>query len=149
MERITISLDEALAKRFDDFISKRGYANRSEALRDIMRREIESDRLARDEAEYCVAGLSYVFNHHERRLAERMTDLQHHDHDLVISSMHVHLDHDDCLETTILQGKTARVHEFAEKLMAECGVRHAQLNLIPVDIDGDHGHVHHHHKPTT
>ncbi len=78
MERITISLDRALAEEFDRLIRGRGYANRSEAIRDILRRELEAERLAREEAPHCVASLSYVYNHHERQLAERLTEQQHH-----------------------------------------------------------------------
>ena len=144
MERFTISLDESLAQEFDGLLRERGYANRSEAVRDMLRRELEAHRLDHEEAPYCIASLSYVYNHHERRLAERLTDLQHHAHDLVVSSMHVHLDHDNCLETLFLRGATADVRALAEKISAERGVRHGQINLVPVDIEGDDPHVHHH-----
>ena len=150
MERFTISLDESLAQEFDALIRARGYANRSEAVRDMLRRELENDRLAREDAPHCVASLSYVYNHHERRLAERLTDLQHHAHDLVVSSMHVHLDHDNCLETLFLRGHTEEVRGIAEKISAERGVRHAALNLVPVDTEAVLHHVHHVHiRPHT
>jgi CopG family nickel-responsive transcriptional regulator len=142
MERFTISLDESLAQEFDTLIRARGYANRSEAVRDMLRSELEKDRLAREDAPYCVASLSYVYNHHERRLAERLTDLQHHAHDLVVSSMHVHLDHDHCLETLFLRGATHEVRSIAEKISAERGVRHAALNLVPVETEAVLHHVH-------
>jgi CopG family nickel-responsive transcriptional regulator len=142
MERFTISLDESLAQEFDALIRARGYANRSEAVRDMLRSELEKDRLARQDAPYCVASLSYVYNHHERRLAERLTDLQHHAHDLVVSSMHVHLDHDHCLETLFLRGDTHEVRGIAEKISAERGVRHAALNLVPVETEAVLHHVH-------
>jgi CopG family nickel-responsive transcriptional regulator len=142
MERFTISLDESLALEFDALIRARSYANRSEAVRDMLRRELENDRLDREEAPYCVASLSYVYNHHERRLAERLTDLQHHAHDLVVSSMHVHLDHDHCLETLFLRGATPEVRGIAEKISAERGVRHAALNLVPVETEAVMHHVH-------
>ena len=150
MERFTISLDENLAEEFDALIRARGYANRSEAVRDMLRRELENDRLAREDAPHCVASLSYVYNHHERRLAERLTDLQHHAHDLVVSSMHVHLDHDNCLETLFLRGHTAEVRAIAEKISAERGVRHADLNLVPVETESVLHHIHHvHSRPRT
>ncbi len=148
MERFTISLDVTLAAAFDNLTRERGYGNRSEAVRDMIRRELETRRLEREEATHCVASLSYVYNHHERRLAERLTDLQHHAHDLVVSSMHVHLDHDNCLETLFLRGHTGEVRGFAEKLAAERGVRHGNLNLIPVEADAEHHH-HVHSRPTT
>ncbi|KAF0102490.1 MAG: CopG family transcriptional regulator nickel-responsive regulator [bacterium] len=150
MERITISLDESLARAFDVLIRSRGYANRSEAVRDMLRRELESDRLAREDAPHCVASLSYVYNHHERRLAERLTDLQHHAHDLVVSSMHFHLDHDHCLETLFLRGHTVEVRALAEQISAERGVRHAALNLVPVETEAVLQHAHHvHSRPHT
>lgn len=142
MERITISLEEELAQEFDALIRTRGYANRSEAVRDLLRREIEAQRLARAEAGNCVAALSYVYDHHERRLADRLTDMQHHAHDLVISSLHVHLDHDNCLEAVVLRGPTDTVREFADRISAERGVRHGALNLVPVEMEPGGGHVH-------
>lgn len=143
MERITISLEEDLASQFDQLIRSRGYANRSEAIRDLLRRELENARLDRQEAPHCVASLSYVYDHHERRLAERLTELQHDAHDLVVSSMHVHLDHDNCLESLFMRGHTSEVRSFADKLIAERGVRHGQLNLVPVD-EASASHQHHH-----
>lgn len=142
MQRFTISLDEDLALAFDQLIRSRGYTNRSEAIRDMLRQELEHTRLAREEAPHCVASLSYVYNHHERQLAERLTEQQHHAHDLVVSTMHVHLDHDHCLEAVILRGATEEVRRFADRLSAERGVRHGQLNLIPVDSESVLPHVH-------
>jgi len=127
---------------FDRLIRDRGYANRSEAMRDMIRRELETQRIEKAEAPHCVANLSYIYNHHERRLAERLTDLQHHAHDVVVSSMHVHLDHDNCLETLFMRGHTDQVRAFAEKLIAERGVRHGTLNLIPVEAETTPQHVH-------
>lgn len=113
MDRFTISLNEDLARQFDELIHKKGYQNRSEAVRDKLRNELESARLEREESPYCVASLSYVYNHHARDLTERLTNLQHEHHQLVLSAMHVHLDHDNCLETVILRGATAEVSKFA------------------------------------
>ena len=108
MERITMSIDEALAKAFDQMISDRGYTSRSEAMRDLLRREIEGHRQGRDPKTFCVASLSYVYDHHARNLAERLTETQHAHHDLVTATMHVHLDHDHCMENVMLKGPTAR-----------------------------------------
>lgn len=144
MERITISLDQSLARQFDELIRRKGYRNRSEAVRDMLRQDLEADRLDQGDAPYCVAALSYVFNHHTRTLAERITSIQHQHHDLVLSTMHVHLDHDNCLETVMLRGKTDLVRKFANALIAEPEVRHGQLNIVPVDVEGGH---HHHHGP--
>jgi len=150
MERFTISLDEKLAQEFDRLIESRGYQNRSEAVRDLIRRELGEQRLKRDEAPYCIANLSYIYNHHERELSERLTGLQHHHHDLVVSTMHAHLDHDNCLETVILRGPTDQVRSFADVIAAERGVRHGSLNLVPADAEGGgHRHFHFHSHPKT
>ena len=140
VERFTISLDSELAKEFDALIAERGYGNRSEAVRDIIRAQLEAWRLKHDEAPHCVANLSYVYNHHERELAERLTAIQHDHHDLTVSTMHAHLDHENCFETTFLRGPTVAVRQFAEALMAERGVRHGKLNLVAVEVGQKHGH---------
>ena len=149
MERFTISLSETLAREFDELIRRKGYQNRSEAVRDILRDLLSSERLQREEAPHCVAALSYVYNHHARDLAERLTALQHAHHDLVLSSMHVHLDHDDCLETVMLRGATREESAIANALMAEPQVRHGRLNLVPVEFHDHHDrrtqHAHEHH----
>lgn len=143
MERFTISLDEELARDFDTLIAARGYLNRSEAVRDMLRRELESSRIARSETRHCVANLSYIYNHHERELAERLTHLQHDHHNLTVSTMHAHLDHEHCIESVILHGPMAEVRQFAETLMAERGVRHGALNVVSVDMDhARHAHPH-------
>ncbi len=148
MERITMSIDEELAKAFDELIAARGYASRSEAMRDLLRREVEARRQEGDAKKtHCVASLSYVYNHHVRDLAERLNAAQHARHDLVVSTMHVHLDHEHCLETAILKGNAAAVRAFADSIEAERGVRHAKLNLITVHTGDLHRlpGAHHHH----
>lgn len=152
MERFTISLDESLASQFDQLISARGYKNRSEAVRDLIRGAIEGDRQRDAPAGYCVANLSYVYNHHERELAERLTGLQHDHHDLTVAAMHSHLDHDHCLESVILKGLTVEVRHFADALMAERGVRHGKLNVIALEAEHHHAHdeqgdAHVHYRP--
>jgi len=138
MERITVSMDEALARDFDRMAKDRGYTSRSEAMRDLLRREIEAYQQARDANAQCVASLSYVYNHHERNLSERLANAAHDHHDLVVATMHVHLDHDNCLESVVLKGASTAVRTFADKLHAERGVRHGQLNLVAVDATERH-----------
>jgi CopG family nickel-responsive transcriptional regulator len=141
MERFTISIDEDLAREFDALIARRGYSNRSEAIRDLLRSHLESARLGGAAGTYCVANLSYVYNHHERDLAERLTELQHGHHDLTVATMHAHLDHDNCLESVILKGPTGHVRAFADALVAERGVRHGQVNVVSVEMgQGRHSH---------
>jgi CopG family transcriptional regulator, nickel-responsive regulator len=144
LERFTISLSDSLAADFDRWLQSRGYSNRSEGVRDLLRKEIETERIVQNQAKHGIATISYVYNHHERSLAERLTSLQHNAHDLVICSTHVHLDHDNCLESLFLRGSTKTIQEFTQKLAAEPGVRHSVINLIPVQF-AEHGHHDHHH----
>jgi CopG family transcriptional regulator, nickel-responsive regulator len=153
VERFTISLDENLAQAFDELIAARGYSNRSEAVRDILRAQIEASRLEQEAAGHCIANLSYVYNHHERELAERVTREQHAHHDLCVATLHAHLDHDNCMESVILRGPTTQVRAFAEGLMARPGIRHGALNLVSADAaaqphqhgpEGGHDHAHPH-----
>jgi CopG family nickel-responsive transcriptional regulator len=150
MDRFTISLDENLADAFDELIKERGYATRSEAVRDILRAHLQNSAEKRDSRGSCVANLSYVYNHHERELAERLTSIQHAHHELTVSTMHAHLDHDQCIETVMLKGPVKRVREFAEEIIAERGVRHGLLNLVNVELGASHTHdgtTHRHPKP--
>ena len=156
MERFTISLDDKLAHEFDHWIAGHGYANRSEAVRDLLRGELERTRQDEDASRHCIACLSYVFNHHERDLMERITGLQHDHHDLSVSTMHAHLDHDHCLETVILRGPTQEVRRFADLVCAQRGVHHGKLNLISMQQHQSHRHgggrkhaPHVHLKPAT
>ena len=155
MERVTISLDEDLLEQFDGYLERKGYANRSEAIRDLLRERLEAHRLATDERAHVVGCLSYVFNHHQRDLARRLTKAQHENHDLVLSTLHVHLDHDNCLEAAILQGHAADVRKFADATIAETGVRHGDLHLVPTELvkgthrHGDHAVSHTHIHPKT
>ncbi len=152
MERFTISLEPELARQFDEFIREKGYTNRSEAMRDLIREKLEGERLERDEGD-CVATLGYIYDHHKSELANRVTAAQHAHHELTLSSMHVHLDHDNCLEVTILRGPVGRVRRFADEIIAQRGVRHGHLHMVPVVIEkDDHGHAHEDHvhsRPTT
>lgn len=150
MDRFTISLDKNLAAAFDDLIKERGYSTRSEAVRDILRSHLQAHEQKRNSKGSCVAAVSYVYNHHERELAERLTGIQHAHHDLTISTMHAHLDHDECLETVLLKGPVNQVRQFAEEIIAERGVRHGQLNLVSVNVTKPHSHggtTHRHLKP--
>jgi CopG family nickel-responsive transcriptional regulator len=140
MDRFTISLGEELASAFDELIKQRGYTTRSEAVRDILRDLLQKRDQTHDGNGLCVASLSYIYNHHERQLSERLANLQHEHHDLTVATMHVHLDHEQCLETAALKGPAKTVRHFAEKIIAERGVRHGQLNLVSVDLGEAHKH---------
>jgi CopG family nickel-responsive transcriptional regulator len=136
MQRFTISLDDGLAAQFDTLIAARGYDNRSEAVRDLIRNRMDHDQVDRpadaDANAWCVATLSYVYDHHDRTVSDRVQSLQHDQHDLVVTSVHHHLDHDHCLETVVLRGLTQRVNALAQQLIALRGVRHGNVHLVPL-----------------
>ncbi len=141
MERITISMDDELAARFDALIARRGYSNRSEAIRDLVREALEEERIEQEDQTASFGVLTYVYNHHERELASRLTRAQHEHHHLAVSTLHVHIDADNCLETVILHGPTREVRAFSDATSASTGVRHGRLHLIPGGVPP----YHHHH----
>jgi len=129
MQRFTISIDDAMAAAFDELIARRGYVNRSEAFRDLIRKEIGAKNLD-DPDGRCVAVVSYLFDHHKLDLSNRMTDKQHEHTGLVISSLHVHVNADDCVEAVVMRGPTAKVRALAEATIAERGIENGAVNLI-------------------
>lgn len=145
MERFTISLDDDLAAEFDRLMAEHGYANRSEAVRDVLRVHLDRWRESRNEDGPCVANLSYIYNHHERELAERLTRIQHAHHGLTVSTMHAHLDDEHCIETVILRGPASAVRRLADAISSERGVKQGQLNLIMTSGTSDESHHAHHH----
>jgi CopG family transcriptional regulator, nickel-responsive regulator len=147
MRRITISVNEALAETFDRLVREKGYRNRSEAFRDLLRGALGEDRLQEGTAKYCVGALSYVYNHHERQLARRLTSMQHEHHELTVATTHAHLDHDNCIEMVILRGPTEAVLEFAQAVIAQSGVRHGKFYPIPIDTAPASKHHHLHARP--
>lgn len=145
MQRITISVDDELLGIVDRLCARRGYASRSEAIRDILR-----DAQAREAADgggdtRCVAALSYVFEHETRDLARRLTSAQHHHHDLSVATMHVHLDNEECLEVAVLKGSVSEVRAFGDSLVTQRGVRLGHLHVVPV-AGHRHEDDHHHHR---
>jgi len=136
MQRVTVTLDDELMKDLDRIIAQRGYQNRSEAIRDLARAGLKQTSVEVDAARPCVAALVYTYDHAARDLSRRLTHSHHDHHDLSVSSLHVHLDRDRCLEVSILKGPGGEVHHFAEHVIAERSVRHGQLVVIP-DTDGD------------
>ena len=142
MKRLTMSLDDELADAFDAIVSERGYENRSEAFRDLLRADLGKTRQQDNPDGLCVATLSYVYNHHQRQLAMRLNDLQHEHHELTISTTHAHLDHDHCVEVVILRGQTRRVQAFAQSVTTQAGVSHGARHIVPLAVHHAHGHEH-------
>lgn len=131
MERITITIDKDLLTVVDALVARRGYTSRSEAVRDMIR-DAASHEKALSGAVPCVAVLDYVYDHETRALAQRLTRELHEHHDLSVASMHIHLDHDRCLETTVLRGPGAALQKLSDTLTTQRGVRHANLHVIPL-----------------
>lgn len=147
MQRLTISLDDRLAQELDELMRLRGYSSRSEAFRDMLRRDLGQQAATANPQALFIAVLSYVYDHHERQLATRLTELQHHHHELTVSTMHAHLSHEECVETAILRGPLGVLSDFAQSVIAQTGVRHGSINLIPLEApakDAGVGHIHVH-----
>ena len=137
MQRVTITIDDELMIELDRIIEARGYQNRSEAIRDLARAGIREAAGTLDTKGDCVAALVYVYDHNARQLSKRLADTFHDHHELSLASMHAHLDHDNCMEVTILRGKAHKVQHFAEHVIAERGVRHGRIVLVPTDAMGE------------
>ena len=141
MQRISITIDDDLLRTVDNLMAQRGYGSRSEALRDIIRASATVDSLGSPHTP-CVATLTHVFDHGTRELAQRVSEAHHARHNLIIASTQVYMDHDSCLEVSVLRGEAGEVKEFAESLVTQRGVRHSNLHLIPVKVEviqHDHG----------
>ena len=148
-ERFTVSVEPLLAQEFDDFIKRKGYSNRSEAVRDLIRGALAKEQLGPEQDGPCVGVLSYMYDHHERELSKRLTQAHHAHYNLTVTTLHMHLDHDLCVESVLLKGHASDVQAFAESVVARPGIRHGQLHRIPLEQAPDRGpgvmHPHHHH----
>jgi CopG family nickel-responsive transcriptional regulator len=128
LTRISISLENALLEAFDQRNAGKGYATRSEAIRDLIRDRLIKEQAERVEGEQ-VAVVTLVYDHHARELAARLIDKQHHHHDLVISSLHVHLGERHCLEVSVLRGPADQIRHLGDDLLATKGVSHGELTF--------------------
>lgn len=126
--RYTVSMDARLLEKFDKIIAEKGYANRSEAIRDLIRAMLVEEQW-RDATGKVAATVTLVYDHHNRQVGERLGDIQHHNTNLVVSATHVHLDNDNCLEVVILRGDAGRVRALADELIACKGVKHGRAVL--------------------
>jgi CopG family nickel-responsive transcriptional regulator len=126
LSRIGVALDSDLLERFDDFISRMSYANRSEAFRNLIRDRLITERTADDTAPV-VGTVTLIYNHHASGISETLTELQHASHEQVVSTSHAHLDDNSCLEVLIMHGKSAAVSQFADRLIGLKGVHHGRL----------------------
>ncbi len=133
IKRFSISLDENLLAEFDDFILRRQYSNRSEAIRDLIRKSFIQDEW--EAGKEVVGVISLVYDHHQYQLQDRITELQHGFHHQIVSTTHIHMDHDNCLEVVIVRGKAWEVRDLAEKLTAIRGVKDGNLAMSSTGED--------------
>lgn len=125
--RFGVSIPVTLIKKFDLLIRRKNYSNRSEAIRDLIRKELVEEEI--EENGDAVGVLHILYNHHRRELSEKLTDIQHKHHNLILSAMHIHLDHDNCIEVIVMQGESQKLKSLADLLIAAKGVKHGRLNL--------------------
>jgi CopG family transcriptional regulator, nickel-responsive regulator len=141
--RVTVSLESELLKRFDRFCTDGRFATRSEAVRRLIH-----DRLAREAWESddtdVTATLTLVYDHHKPRLTQELLDIQHEHGEQVVSTMHVHLDHDRCLEVIVLRGPAGALRRFAARLQGLKGIHRGELVVAGATAGNSHGHRHRH-----
>lgn len=132
--RFGVSLDSDLLEKFDALCEERCYQTRSEAIRDLIRNTLVQKEWENTEQE--IAGtLTLVYDHHKSDLAQRLTEIQHDEHEVIITSMHVHLDHHNCLEVLVLKGPGNNVRSLSQRLISTKGVKHGKLNLTTTGKD--------------
>jgi len=143
LSRIGVSIDSELLHRFDKFISDKGYENRSEAFRDLIRDKLVISAVVGPNA-MVVGTVTLIYDHHTRLLPEKLTDLQHENHEIIISTLHAHLDHENCLEVVVLRGKSKDVQRLADRLISTKGVQHGRLVMSSPETVSHHSASHHH-----
>ncbi|MCK5194382.1 MAG: nickel-responsive transcriptional regulator NikR [Desulfobulbaceae bacterium] len=133
LKRFSVSLEENLLEDFDEFIDHRQYGNRSEAIRDLIRKTLVAKEWQADKQVMGV--ISLVYDHHQHKLQEKITEEQHAFHHQIVASTHVHMDHDNCMEVIIVRGNAAEVKNLADKLIALRGVRDGNLAMSSTGKD--------------
>ena len=128
LARIGVAIDSDLLTKFDALIAGRSYQNRSEAFRDLIREALVETAWKSPDS-IVVGTVTMVYDHHVRMLADRLIEMQHEQHELVLSTLHVHLDHDNCLEVLVVKGKVSQVRRLADALISTKGVKHGQLTI--------------------
>ncbi len=134
LSRIGVAIDAHLLRQFDRHIRDRGYTNRSEAFRDLIRDELVQARWESDAAEV-VGTITLNYDHHAHGLQEKLTDVQHRFHKCILSTLHVHLDHDNCLEVLVVRGRAGDVKKIADALISTRGVKHGKLTSSTIGAE--------------
>lgn len=132
LTRFGISIDARLLEQFDALIERKGYSNRSEAIRDLIRGALVDQQWGEDKRE-TVATVTLVYDHHTRDLSDKLTEHQHSHHDAIVSALHVHLDAHNCLEVVVVRGTAADVRRLADELIGTKGVKHGKLVLTTAE----------------
>jgi len=132
VERIGVSLDRKLLSMFDKLIARQGYQSRSEAIRDLIRQQLSSERLSNPKAK-ALAAVCLVYDHHSTKLMEKLTDLQHSHLLQTICSMHIHLDAHDCMEVIVLRGRVGEINKTAENIVSQKGVKLGRINFVTAE----------------
>jgi CopG family nickel-responsive transcriptional regulator len=140
MQRVTITIDDELDAELDRYMRARGYDNRSEAIRDLARAGLQQAAVEKGGAGPCVAALVYLYDHDARELPKRLTHDYHERHDLAQATLHMHLDHETCMEVTVLKGRGTDVQAFADHIISERGVRHGRVVYMPAEHAHEHTH---------
>lgn len=128
LSRIGVAIDSDLLDKFDRLIAARGYTNRSEAFRDMIRDDLVN-AASEDPEREVVGSVTLVYDHHVRMLSDKLTGMQHDHFHHILSTLHVHLDHDNCLEVLVLKGRAGHVRKIAEALISTKGVKHGRLTI--------------------
>jgi CopG family nickel-responsive transcriptional regulator len=128
LSRIGVAIDSTLLDKFDRLIGERGYTNRSEAFRDLIRDELVEKNWESPDS-HVVGTVTLVYDHHVRLLNEKLTSIQHDFHHAILSTLHVHLDHDNCLEVLVVRGRSADVRKVSDALISTKGVKHGRLTI--------------------
>ena len=132
--RFGVSLDTSLLEKFDKLCEQRSYQTRSEAIRDLIRKELVQMEWE-DHNQEVTGTLTMVYDHHKSDLAQKMTEIQHQALDLIITSLHVHIDEHNCMEVLVLRGPAKEIRSISERLTSTRGIKHGKLNLSTTGKD--------------
>lgn len=127
--RFGISIDQELSEKFDRYVSDRRYATRSEAIRDLIRDALIQQKIELSADAEALGSLTLIYDHHARNLTREMNALQHDFHELILSVMHLHVSHDDCMEIIALRGKTSDIEKLSHALLSLKGIKNGKLFL--------------------
>lgn len=129
--RFGISIDGKLLEKFDEYIEKKGYVSRSEAVRDLIRNALIEESVGEDKEVF--GTITIVFDHHQKELEDKLTDIEHKHLENIISSLHVHIDHHHCMETIVVKGKASEIRELADRIISQKGVKHGKLVVTGIE----------------